>query len=61
MLTSQPTSVILELAHAHEERLRLAVHCRTTRRGPTVRVRMGAWLVQVGMRVGGGALRPAST
>ena len=57
MLTSQPTSVTLQLAHAHEERLRLAVRFPTTRHGPTVRVRLGTWMVRVGVRVGG-ALRP---
>ncbi len=60
MLASQPTSVILQLAHAHQADLRFHVPRGTPPHGHTARVRLGTWMVRLGMRIGGGALRPVS-
>lgn len=58
--TSQSTPVLLLLAHAHEADLRRSVPVATEIYRPSLRVRLGTLMVNIGTRLGGPGLRPAS-
>lgn len=60
MHTSQSPTVLLLLAHAHQADLRPSVPFATEIYRPSLRVRLGTLMVNIGTRLGGPGLRPAS-